>query len=100
MDRRAQTISLQRANARLRNWCIALAITAVGVIVCYLWLDQPIAFYVHRNVTDKTIFVWLQRLPFAFLLLTFLVLAWCALWTLMDRPFSRIQSVALACSIS
>jgi membrane-associated phospholipid phosphatase len=100
MDGRAQTISLQRANPRLRNWCVALAITAVGVIVSYLWLDQPIALFVHRNIADKTIFVWLQRLPVAFFLLTLLVLAWCALWTLIDRPFSQIQSVAFACGIS
>jgi membrane-associated phospholipid phosphatase len=98
MERQAQTISLQRPNAPLRNWCITLAITAAGVLVSYLWLDQPIAFFVHRNIADKTIFVWLQRLPVALLLLTLLVLAWCALWTLIDRPL--IQSLALACSIS
>jgi membrane-associated phospholipid phosphatase len=92
--------SPQRRYAPLRRWCIGLAITAAGVIACYLWLDQPLAFFLHRNVADKTIFVWLQQPPVTFPLLSSFILVWCALWTLMDRPFSHIQSVALTCSIS
>src|SRR5262249_42458261 len=100
MDGQAQEISARRLSAPLRNWCVGLAITAAGVIASYLWLDQSIAFFVHRNVADKTVFVWLQRIPVVFLLLSFFLLAWCGLFALMDRPFSRVQSVGLACSIS
>jgi membrane-associated phospholipid phosphatase len=100
LDELAKVISPQQRYAPLRRWCIGLAITAAGVIASYLWLDQPLAFFVHRNVADKTIFVWLQRLPLAFPLLSSLILAWCGLWTLMDLPFSRVQSIALTCSIS
>jgi membrane-associated phospholipid phosphatase len=63
-------------------------------------VDQPIVFFVHQIVVDKTIFVWLQRLPVVFLLLSLIVLAWCGLWALINRPFSRLQSVGLACGIS
>src|SRR5262249_54668544 len=100
VDGQARAISTIQRYARLRNWCIGLAITAAGVIASYFWLDQPIAFFVNRNIADKTIFVWLQRLPVAFILLSLLILAWCGLWTLMDRPFLRVQAVGLACSIS
>jgi membrane-associated phospholipid phosphatase len=100
MHEQTKLISAEQRYGRLRNWCIGLAITIVGVIASYLWLDQPIAFLVHRNVTDKTMFVWLQRLPIAFLLLSLLVLAWCGLWALMDRPFSRVQSIGFACCLS
>jgi membrane-associated phospholipid phosphatase len=100
MDGRIEPISTVRLSAPLQNFCIGLAIAAVGVVVCYFWLDQPLALFLHRNVADKTIFVWLQRLPVTFPLLSSLILAWCGLWTLMDRPFSRFQSVALTCSIS
>ena len=100
MDGPAQQISAPQLSAPLRNWCVGLAITATGVIASYLWLDQPIAFFVHRNIADKTIFVWLQRIPVLFLLLSFFFLAWCGFSSLMDRPFSRVQSVGLACSIS
>jgi membrane-associated phospholipid phosphatase len=100
MDRRIRKISPVRLSAPLQNLCIGFAIGAVGVIVCYFWLDQPLAFYLHRNIADKTVFVWLQLLPACFPLLSSLILVWCGLWALMDRPFLRIQSVALACSIS
>ena len=99
-DEQAKAISPQQRHAPLRQWCIGLAITAAGVIASYLWLDQPLAFFVDRNVADTTIFVWLQRLPTSFPLLSSLILAWCGLWTLMDRPFSRVQFIALTCSIS
>jgi membrane-associated phospholipid phosphatase len=100
MDGKEKPISPQQHYLPLRNWCIALAITSTGVIASDLWLDKPIALFVHRSVADKIIFVWLQRLPVAFLLLSLLVFVWCGLWALMDRPFSRVQSVGLACSIS
>ena len=100
MDGQIQPISTLRLSAPLKNYCIALAITAAGVIVCYFWLDQPLTLFFHRNVADTTVFVWMQRLPVTFPLLSSLILAWCGLWTLMDRSFSRVQSVALTCSIS
>ena len=100
MSGRTQLIPSRQLHSRLRNWSIGLATTAVGVTASSFLLDQPIAFFVHQNVTDKTIFVWLHRPLVAFLPLLFLVLAWCALWTLMDRPYSRIQSVGLACCMS
>jgi membrane-associated phospholipid phosphatase len=99
MDGEVKGISPQRY-LPLRNWCIGLAITAAGVIGSDLWLDQPIALFVHRNIADKTFFVWLQRLPVAFLLLSLVALAWCGLSALMQRPLSRVQFVGLVCSIS
>ena len=100
MDGRIQLISTVRLSAPLQNFCILLVIAGVVTIVCYFWLDQPLAFFLHRNIADKTVFVWLQRFTVAFPLLSSFILAWCGLWTLMDRPFSRVQSVALTCSIS
>ena len=100
MDGRIQPISTVRLSAPLQNFCIGLVIVAVVTIICYFWLDQPLAFFLHRNIADKTVFVWLQRFTVAFPLLSSFILAWCGLWTLMDLPFSRVQSVALTCSIS
>src|SRR6516162_2326478 len=100
LGEQTKAISPQQRHAPLKHWCTGLAITAAGVIASYFWLDQPLAFFVHRNVADKTIFVWLQRLPVTFPLLSSVILAGCGLWTLIDRPFSRVQSIALTCSIS
>ena len=100
MDEKETQLSSRQLYSPLRNWCIGLAITVGVVIASALWLDQPIASFVHRNVTDKTTFVWLHRLPLAFLLLSLLVFVWCGFWAFTNRPFSRVQSVGLACSIS
>jgi membrane-associated phospholipid phosphatase len=100
MDEKATQLSSQQLYWPLRNWCIGLVFTAGTVVASDLWLDQPIASFVHQNVTDKTIFVWLHRLPVAFLLLSLLVFVWCGFWALTNRPFSHLQSVGLACSIS
>ncbi len=100
MDGQARAISTQQRYARLRNWCIGLVITAAGVIASDLWLDKPIALFIQRNITDKTIFVWLHRLPVAFLIVSLPILAWCGLSALMSLPFSRVQAVGLACTIS
>jgi DNA-binding beta-propeller fold protein YncE len=93
VDRQIQPISTSAHSASLLNSCIGLAIAAGGVIICYFWLDQPLAFFLHRHAADKTVFVLLQRLPVAFPLLSALVLAWCRLWTLLERPYSPVQLV-------
>src|SRR5262245_48008261 len=49
-----------------RNCCIGFAIATAGVIASYHGFDQPIAFFVHRYVVEKSLFDWLQRLPEAF----------------------------------
>ena len=90
MDGQIQPISTVRLSAPLQNFCTGLVFAAVVTIVCYFWLDQPLAFFLHRNVMDKTVFVWLQLLPVTLPVLSSFILAWCGLWTLMDRPFSRV----------
>src|SRR5262245_12067806 len=65
MDGQIQPISTLRLSTPLQNCCIGLAIAAFGVIICYFWLDRPLALFLHGNVADKTIFVWLQRVPLA-----------------------------------
>ena len=100
MDGQAPANSPQRFCSPSWNWCVGLTLTVAGVVACYFWLDRPLAFFVHRNVAHKTIFIWLQRPAVAFPLLASLILAWCGLWTLMNRSFSRVQSIGLACSIS
>jgi membrane-associated phospholipid phosphatase len=95
-----QATSPKQHDAQLRKWCIGFGIAVIAVIASCLWLDQPIAFFVRRNVTEKAALIWLQRLPVALPLISLSILAWCGFWSLMNRPLSRVQSVALACSIS
>ena len=83
-----------------RNWCISLGLTALSVIIAYFWLDRPIAYFVYHHIIQKDAFILMQRIPEAFPLLSAFVLAWCGLWTLAGRTFSRFQAVMLSCSLS
>jgi membrane-associated phospholipid phosphatase len=78
----------------------ALAACLVMVIVCYVWVDRPVAFYVHDHGLDKiALFKWLTYPPpyvqkWSPLILTLLMIrrAW--------GPFSGWQHVLLIACIS
>lgn len=43
---------------------LALAACAVAVVVCYLWIDRPVAFYVYDHRVEKiVVFKWLTYPP-------------------------------------
>ncbi len=48
----------------LRRSLIAAAVCVVAVVVCYFWVDRPVAFYVHDHQIEKIqIFKWLTYPP-------------------------------------
>jgi membrane-associated phospholipid phosphatase len=48
----------------LRRTLAAIALTAVAVIVCYYFVDRPVAFFVHRHQLDRfEQFRWLTDPP-------------------------------------
>lgn len=48
----------------LRRTSIALAACTIAVIVCYEWIDRPVAFYVHRHQLNLyRVFRWLTLPP-------------------------------------
>src|SRR5437868_10035185 len=48
----------------LRQSSIAIAICLVAVLVCYFWIDRPVAFFVHRDhFNEITAFRWLTYPP-------------------------------------
>ena len=83
----------------LRRWCIALVIAAMSIVIAYNWIDRPLAYFVHDHFVQKQAFILLQQIPDTFPILLVLVLAWCGVWTLAARRFSRFQSVMLSCSL-
>jgi len=82
------------------NWYLGFALTISGVIISYIWVDQPVAYFMHANINQRSTFIWMQRLPEALPLLSAIVLAWAGLSTLISRAFSRCQSVMLLCGLS
>lgn len=48
----------------LRRTLIALTIALISVLICYFWVDRPVAFFVHRHHLDGIkVFRWLTYPP-------------------------------------
>jgi membrane-associated phospholipid phosphatase len=48
----------------LRRTLIALALGTATVLVCYFWIDRPVAFFVHRHqINEFRVFRWLTYPP-------------------------------------
>ena len=82
----------------LRRSLLTLAVCVAVVVICYLWVDRPVAFYVHDHQIEKIgVFKWLTYPPPIFQTWSPLVLA-----LLMVRrawgPLNRWQeSLFVAC---
>ncbi len=84
----------------LRRTAIAVALCIVAVLVCYFWIDRPVAFLVHRHhINELPGFRWLTYPPpqlqtWSPLVLTALVVrrAW--------GPFVHWQQVLLVACVS
>ena len=84
----------------LRCTLIATALCIAAVLVCYFWIDRPVAFFVYRHhINTIKVFRWLTYPPpevqnWSALILTILVVrrAW--------GPFLRWQKVLLVACLS
>src|SRR6266516_6580943 len=97
-----QRTPMQEQDYRRLLFCTLVAIAAclAAVLVCYLWIDRPVAFFVYRHhINSIKIFRWLTYLPpevqnWSPLMLTVLMVrrAW--------GPFARWQKVLLVACLS
>ena len=88
------------AFGRIWNWCLCLALTLLGVVTAYYWIDRPVAYFVHANIVWRSAFIWMQRLPEALPIFSVIALVGAGLWTLIGRALSRCQSVMVLCGLS
>jgi len=48
----------------LRRTSFALTMALIAVLICYFWIDRPVAFFVHRHHIDEINFLrWLTYPP-------------------------------------
>ena len=47
----------------IQRWLLALLLTAVAVVVCYLWIDRPLALFVHTLRAHRETFARFTYLP-------------------------------------
>jgi membrane-associated phospholipid phosphatase len=84
----------------LSRSAIVLAVGILAVVICYFWIDRPVAFYVHDHQVNKIdAFKWLTYPPpivqaWSPLVLTLLVIrrAW--------GPWARWQKALMAACVS
>src|ERR1700693_2341908 len=84
----------------LQRWLLALLLTAGAVTVCYLWLDRPIALFVHAHSAQRETFARLTYLPDLLIPLAAAAFVGFGLWALAGRPLSKIVTAGALCSIS
>ena len=84
----------------LRRTLVATTLCIAAVLICYFWIDRPVAFFVyHHHINTIQVFRWLTYPPpeiqnWSALVLTILIVrrAW--------RPFLRWQKVLLVACLS
>jgi membrane-associated phospholipid phosphatase len=84
----------------LQRWLLALLLTAAAVVVCYRWLDRPLALLVHAHSAQRKTFARLTYIPDPLLPLAATAFVAFGLWALAGRPLSKIVTSGVLCSIS
>ena len=78
----------------------ACFLTIAAVVVSYLWIDRPIAFFAYSHRAFYWFFVDLTLIPEPLPGLALIMFFALALWAVVAKPTSKLYTVLLTCSIS
>jgi membrane-associated phospholipid phosphatase len=84
----------------LNRWLIALLLTAAAVVVCYLWIDRPLALFAHAHSGHRETFARLTHIPDLLNPLAAIAFVIFGLWALGGRPVTRFVAAGALASIS
>jgi membrane-associated phospholipid phosphatase len=84
----------------IQQWLLSLVVTAFVVIISYLWIDRPIALFVHGHISGHEAFAQLTHIPELFVALAVVTFLALGLRTIAGRPMSKNYTTALICSTS
>jgi membrane-associated phospholipid phosphatase len=84
----------------LQKWLAFLALTVAGVVVSYLWLDRPIAFFAHEHVRQFTIFAKMTQFPELIAPFAGALLLGLGLFALAGRPMAKPLMTVFLCGVS
>jgi membrane-associated phospholipid phosphatase len=84
----------------IQRWLLALLLTAGAVVVCYLWIDRPLALLAHAHSAQRETFARLTYISDLFIPLGVSAFVASGLWALAGRPFSQLVTAGSLCSIS
>jgi membrane-associated phospholipid phosphatase len=81
------------------KWTYALLLTVAAITVSYLWLDRPIAYFIHDTLRHK-VFEQITRIPEVIAPLALIALVVLGLHGLVKKSLSRLETVILLCAVS
>jgi membrane-associated phospholipid phosphatase len=84
----------------LQRWLLALLLTAAAVVICYLWIDRPLALLAHAYSVHREAFATVTHLPDPLMPAACIVFVAVGLCTLAGSPLSAVKTMAALCSIS
>lgn len=84
----------------LHRWLIALLLTALAVVVCYLWVDRPLALLAHAHNAQREAFASLTHIPDLLNPLSVIAFIVFGLWALSGRPMVKAVTASALASIS
>ena len=84
----------------LQRWLLALLLTALVVVVCYLWLDRPLALLAHAHSGQRETFARLTHIPDLLNPAAAIAFVAFGLWVFAGRSLSKVLTAGVLCSIS
>jgi membrane-associated phospholipid phosphatase len=86
--------------SRVRIWGIAFGLTIAAVVVCYCFVDKPLALFIHARILHfRPFFILVTFIPDPLLVIAALIVGVVGLRRVMGRPLTRPYAVALLWSV-
>ena len=82
------------------RWLIALALTAAAVVICYLWVDRPLALFAHAHTDHREAFASLTHIPDLLNPLGVIAFVLFGLWVMAGRAMTAPAAAGALSSIS
>lgn len=89
-----------KKTSALQGWLLAFVLVAVAVVVCYFWLDRPIALFVHSELprNSRALTKSVTYFPNPLIMVAAITFLALGIRGLADRPLSKMQTAILVCS--
>jgi membrane-associated phospholipid phosphatase len=84
----------------MQKWCLGLVSSAGGVIFSYLWVDRPLALFVHAQLQHYDLFARLTYIPEVLTPLVLLAFAAVGLHALLGCKLPKLETVAVLAGAS
>lgn len=84
----------------VQRWLLSLVATTFAVVISYVWIDRPVALFIHLHGPSHEAFAQLTHIPEPFIPLAVAVFLILGARILAGRPLTEIYTTSLICSIS